>query len=98
MSEEGGGGRPIGERLADIAGDIRLILAAQGRYEVDVRDIKERAHGHANRIAALEAAEHVRQGERRGIATSAKMAYLVIGGGGVSTVIAVLAFIWQIRG
>ena len=75
--------------LAEIKGDVKLILAGQSRTNDDVKDLRDRVHLHSNRIGVLEADKHLRTGERQGLALSAKVLHWVTGG----SVIAVVALI-----
>ncbi len=49
-------------QLAEIRGDVKLVLAGQDRTNADVRDLRERVHVHGNRLQIIEAKEHQRSG------------------------------------
>ena len=49
-------------QLAEIRGDVKLVLAGQSRTNDDVKDLRERVHLHSNRIQNLEAKDHQRAG------------------------------------
>ena len=48
--------------LAEIRGDIKLVLAGQDRTNNDVKALRERMHLHSNRLQVIEAKEHQRIG------------------------------------
>lgn len=48
--------------LEGIRGDVKLVLERQGRTNEDVRDLKDRVHGHSNRLQILEVEKHQRAG------------------------------------
>lgn len=67
--------------LAEIKGDVRLILSGQETINRDIRDLRETQHRHSNRIQTLEANEHHRKGERSGFIASGKLLHSLVGGG-----------------
>lgn len=48
--------------LAEIRGDVKLVLAGQDRTNADVKDLRERVHVHGNRLQVIEAREDRRVG------------------------------------
>ena len=63
--------------LAEIRGDVKLVLAGQDRTNTDVRDLRERVLGHSNRLQTIEAKEH----QRAGAVAAAKLLWAAAGGG-----------------
>jgi hypothetical protein len=73
--------------LAEIKGDVKLILAGQERTHSDVQEIRRTLDTHNRRIGTLETDKSVREGERKGLSIGSKvvwsLASLLIGSGGV---------------
>jgi hypothetical protein len=72
--------------LAEIRGDVKLILAGQERTHNDVLEIRRTLDSHNKRIGTLETDKSVRDGERKGLTLSGKLAWglvsALLGGGG----------------
>lgn len=64
-----------GEYLARIEGKIDLLNERNSRNSEDIKDARERAHQHSNRLHALEAANNIREGEQRGFDKAIKAIY-----------------------
>jgi hypothetical protein len=77
--------------LAEIRGDVKLILAGQERTHSDVQEIRRTLDAHNSRISGLEKDKDIREGERKGITIGGRvlwsMVSLIAGGGGVFTVL-----------
>jgi hypothetical protein len=77
--------------LAEIRGDVKLILAGQQRTHDDVQEIRRTLEAHNARIGLLETDRSVREGERKGLGIGGKILWsafsLLAGGGGVFTVL-----------
>ena len=73
--------------LAEIKGDVKLILAGQERTHSDVQEIRRTLDSHNRRIDSLEADKNRRDGERTGVSISSKIIWsvgsLLVGSGGV---------------
>jgi hypothetical protein len=69
--------------LAEIRGDVKLVLAGQERTHADVQDIRKTLGEHNVRIAGLETQQSERVGERRSLTIMARILYALAGGGGV---------------
>lgn len=73
--------------LAEIKGDVKLILAGQERTHSDVQEIRRTLDSHNRRIDSLEADKNRRDGERTGVSISSKVFWsvgsLLVGSGGV---------------
>jgi hypothetical protein len=71
--------------LAEIRGDVKLILAGQQRTHDDVQEIRRTLEAHNSRIGILETDKSVREGERKGIGLGGKIVWsgvsLLMGGG-----------------
>jgi len=80
--------------LAEIRGDIKLILAGQQQTHNDVQEIRKTLARHDERLGALEIDKNVREGERKGVTLSGKVAWAVtsVFGGGAATAIAMKVF------
>jgi hypothetical protein len=77
----------VNERHETMKGDIGKL---EERQVADTRRIDERLHSHGSRIGVLEADKHLRQGERAGLALSAKAIHWIGGGSVVAVLAAVL--------
>ena len=77
-------------QLARMEGKIDLMNERHETTKADLSDVKQRLHGHANRITVLEADRHLRQGERQGVALSAKALHWLVAGGVVAAIAALL--------
>jgi len=75
--------------LAEIRGDVKLILAGQDRTNNDVRDLRAAQLLHANRIGVLEASKLLSDGERKGVAGTVKVLW-AFGGVVITAIIAAL--------
>ena len=75
------------EMLIRMEGKIDVIQSEAGRTADDIRDLRERAHGHSNRLQALEASNHLREGEQKGFEKSLRPIYALatVCAGGVVT-------------
>ena len=73
--------------LAEIRGDVKLILVGQERTHADVQEIRRTLEAHNRRISNLETDKNVREGERKGIGLSGKLVWggisFLAGSGGV---------------
>jgi hypothetical protein len=73
--------------LAEIRGDVKLILAGQERTHSDVQEIRRTLETHNRRIGVLETDKSIREGERKGLGIGGKLLWgglsLLAGGGGV---------------
>jgi hypothetical protein len=80
--------------LAEIRGDIKLILAGQQRTHTDVQEIRNTLTRHDERIGTLETVNSIREGERKGVTLSGKVMWAVFSlvGGGAATAIAMKVF------
>ena len=80
--------------LAEIRGDVKLILAGQERTHSDVQEIRRTLDTHNRRIGTLETERSVREGERKGISIGGKLLLslvsLLVGSGGVLAVMELL--------
>ena len=80
--------------LAEIRGDVKLVLAGQERTHSDVQEIRRTLDTHNRRISTLETGKSVREGERKGLGMGGKMAWSVInflvGSGGVFALLELL--------
>jgi hypothetical protein len=80
--------------LAEIKGDVKLILAGQERTHNDVQEIRRTLDTHNRRIGSLETDRSVRDGERKGLSLGSKflwsLASLLIGSGGVFAIMEAL--------
>jgi hypothetical protein len=76
--------------LAEIKGDVKLILAGQDRTNADVHSIRKTLDDHHYRIGHLETDKSVRDGQRQGIAVSTKVMWagltLVLSGVGAAVI------------
>lgn len=59
--------------LAEIRGDVKLILAGQERTHSDVQEIRRTLDTHNRRLGALETDRSVREGERNGLTLTGKI-------------------------
>jgi hypothetical protein len=80
----------IREMLFRIEGTCNLIRAEGTRNAEDIRDLRERAHGHSNRIQVLEADKHLREGERKGTAATLRVMQAITGIIGISGFAAII--------
>lgn len=71
--------------LAEIRGDVKLILAGQERTTSDIHAIRRTLERHDARLAALETDRTRREGQERGITATVKTLWLA--GGAVVTAI-----------
>lgn len=73
--------------LAEIKGDVKLILAGQERTHSDVQEIRRTLDSHNRRIDNLEADKNRRDGLNSGVSLSSKVFWsvgsLLVGSGGV---------------
>ena len=76
--------------LAEIRGDMKLVLAGQERANSDIRDLRNTIQGHSQRIGALEAKDNRAEGERAGVSLAVK-ALWTLGGGGAVALAAIIA-------
>lgn len=80
--------------LAEIKGDVKLILAGQERTHHDVQEIRKTLDQHNKRIAGLETDKSVRDGERKGMTLSGRLflsiGSFLVGSGGVLAVLELL--------
>lgn len=80
--------------LAEIRGDVKLVLMGQERMNSDLHELKVTVHGHGNRIMKLEGANILRDGEKKGLTVSAKVAWgvvgLALGSGGITAIVELL--------
>jgi hypothetical protein len=80
--------------LAEIKGDVKLILAGQERTHSDVQEIRRTLDSHNRRIDNLEADKNRRDGLNSGVSLSTKVIWsvgsLLVGSGGVLAVMEVL--------
>jgi len=76
--------------LIRIEGKIDLLNERNARNADDIKDLRERAHGHSNRIGALEAANYVREGEQKGVDKMLRAMYALASVCGVGTMAAIL--------
>ena len=65
-------------QLAEIRGDVKLVLAGQERTNSDMQDLRQTVRGHDGRINVLEADKYQRVGERTGVAISTKLFWTII--------------------
>ena len=84
-----GGSSAVDQRvaLAEIKGDVKLILAGQERTHSDVQEIRRTLESHNRRIDSLEADKNRRDGLNSGVSLSSKVFWsvgsLLVGSGGV---------------
>lgn len=73
--------------LAEIRGDVKLILAGQERTHSDVQEIRRTLDSHNRRIDNLEADKNKRDGQAQGVSLTTKALWsigsLLVGSGGV---------------
>lgn len=79
-------------QLAEIKGDIKLILAGQERTNADITDIRMTIRGHGDRLGLLESKENQLFGERKGASSAGKLVWTIITalGGGVVAIAALV--------
>lgn len=79
--------------LAEIKGDVKLILAGQERTHSDVQEIRRTLDSHNRRIDSLEADKNRRDGERQGVGMTGRIV-----GWGVSLLLGtgVGTALWQV--
>lgn len=66
-------------KLTRMEGKLDLSNMRHDQHDALFRTIDGRFHGHGNRIGVLEAARHLGEGERRGIALSGKILWTLAG-------------------
>lgn len=80
--------------LAEIKGDVKLILAGQERTHSDVQEIRRTLETHNRRLTNLETDKSVRDGERKGLSVGGKLVWsaasLIVGSGGAIAVLELL--------
>ena len=80
--------------LAEIKGDVKLILAGQERVHADIAALNRRIDGHDSRIRSLETDKISRDGERKGVSVSSRIAWavvsLLVGSGGAIAILEAL--------
>lgn len=81
--------------LAEIRGDVKLVLAGQDRANSDIRDIRGVIRTHDTRIGSLEAGRDHATGERKGLATGARILWATVGLIPGGAVVAVLMRLFQ---
>jgi hypothetical protein len=64
--------------LAEIRGDVKLVLAGQERTHTDIAAINKRLDDHNGRIGLLETDKNVRDGERKGLGFGGRIAWGII--------------------
>ena len=73
--------------LAEIRGDIKLVLVGQERTHNDVLNVNKRLDAHDSRIRSLETDRSNRDGERKGVTIGGHiigwLIGLLVGSGGV---------------
>jgi hypothetical protein len=84
-----GEGEDMRVQLARIEGKMDLSNLRHDQTEARLMDHDQRLHVHGNRLANIEAREHLREGERKGIAMGGKAIQWLTGGG----VVGILAMI-----
>lgn len=83
----------IREMLIEMKGDLALIRRDNERTQDDMRDMRERANIHSQRIGALEAIHNQSLGEKRGFDKAVKAVYAlatVCGLGGIAAAAKIL--------
>jgi hypothetical protein len=65
--------------LAEIKGDIKLVLAGQDRSHTDILTLNKRLDGHDGRIRKLEDDKNARVGERHGLALGGRALWATLG-------------------
>lgn len=78
------------EQLIRIEGKLELINEKINRFTDDLKDMRDRLHGHSNRLAAIEARNHLQTGERKGAETVVRLLWAVFGIGSAGVVAFVL--------
>ena len=76
--------------MARMEGKLDLSNLRHDQTDTRLTDLTNRVHGHANRIQSIEAREHIRDGERKGIGLVVKGGY-ILGGSGVMGMLALIA-------
>ena len=64
-------------KLTRMEGKLDLSNLRHDQHEQRVKTIDDRLHTHGNRIGVLEAARHLNEGERKGVALSTKVAVAI---------------------
>lgn len=81
-------------KLAEIGGDIKRIFDFITRQADDTRRIDQRLNHHGERLTSLENAHN----QSIGMVKSAKIMWLVIGGGGATIITGLAAIIARAKG
>lgn len=81
-------------QLTRIEGMLGVTNERLSNVQTDIADVRRVQHSHGDRLGILEADKNRRDGERKGLTLSSKMAWsalsLVAGGGGVFAVLEVM--------
>lgn len=81
-------------QLAEIRGDVKLILAGQERTHTDVQDIRRTLIEHNVRIASLETDRSIQEGERKGLNKGGRIVWsiisLIVGSSGVLALLEII--------
>lgn len=80
--------------LTRMEGKIDLLNERHDTFKGDLRDLKERSHSHSNRLGVLEADKHLRQGA----ASTVRILWIVLSGGGGAVAMAIIAFFFRMKG
>jgi hypothetical protein len=79
-----------GEVWARIEGKLDLLNERQSRSNDDIRDLRERANGHSNRLLTLEADKHSREGEAKGFDKAVRGIYALAVAAGLGSLAAII--------
>jgi peptidoglycan hydrolase CwlO-like protein len=79
-----------GETWARIEGKIDLLNERQSRTNDDVRDLRDRANSHSNRITIVEREIHLREGEQKGFDKAVRAMYALATVSGLGTIAAIV--------
>jgi cob(I)alamin adenosyltransferase len=77
-------------QLAEIRGDIKLILAGQDRQSTDIHAIRTTLDRHDRRLVSLEKRDAERDAERKGIALTTRVMWAVMGALPTGAIVALL--------